>query len=118
MACIEIIYESSSFCSAYESDYCMQCHTNAAQDLGCPCYWNGSTDDKANKIGECKHAEIRYTRLGWVGKRYEIGEPEEDYYNLHLNCVAVRLGNKWYERCVKVVLNGKIIFNNYDDEED
>lgn len=38
-----------------------------------------------------------------------------DDYNLHLECMRVMLGNTEYE-AVKVRLNGRLIFNVYDDE--
>lgn len=123
MAEIEIIYRSSRYCWMDKADYCMQCHTAAAKDLGCRAFRaeaKGKTSENSIgtiPFGNCIYAKFRHSRKGWAGKRYEIGEPEEDPYNWHLNTIPVVLGNTLYEYCVKVTLNGKVIYNNYDDEE-
>ena len=44
-------------------------------------------------------------------------EEFSDPYNPHLDHMEVTLGRKTYD-CVKVVLDGKCIYNNYDDEEE
>ena len=47
-------------------------------------------------------------------KNYEL-EEFQDTYNLHLNCMMLKTRNKIYE-CEKVILDGKCIYNEYDDE--
>lgn len=121
MAEIEIVYESGSYCDYDWPDYCMQCHTAAGGDLGCQCYipadptLDPKTGRKVIPFGDCGRAHISYARKGWVGKSYDISAPTNDPYNPHLNTVRVKLGRKEYD-CVKVSFNGKVIYNNYDDE--
>ena len=122
MAEIEIVYRRGR-CEFGEPEYHIQCHTCWGDEMGCALYHAdgaGDTDKNGNKIipfGDCESAKFEYGYKGWVGKKYEIGEPNEDVYNPHLNSVEVTLGNTTYD-AVKVRFNGKLIFNNYDDEED
>lgn len=118
MAEIEIVYRSRGECIFKMKGYCMQCHTQCAEDLGCPAYIPEGAQPGVIPFGDCDRAKWHYKHKGWVGKRYEIDEVEEDQYNPHLDSVAVTLGNTCYEDCVKVRLNGRLIFNNYDDEEE
>ena len=60
-------------------------------------------------------AEQGFMYKGWSGYRYEIEEVLEDLPEYD-NYALVRLGGQVYE-CVKVKLDGKCIFNDYDDEE-
>lgn len=60
-------------------------------------------------------AEQGFMYKGWSGYRYEIEEVLEDLPEYD-NYALVRLGSQIYE-CVKVKLDGKCIFNDYDDEE-
>ena len=127
MADIEIVYEYDEGCDADmlpHEKYCIQCRMSIAEDRGCKSYlpYKGieATDANGTRVipyGDCARAYVKYARKGWSGKNYEIEPPLEDEFNPHLNCVGVRLGKEYYEKCVKVILNGKVIYNNYDDEK-
>ena len=110
MSEIEIVYRSSMVCDFGSEKLCKQCHSSFAYDVGCECY-DPLGDDS------CSRAHYRYSRKGWVGKSYEIREPFENNYDYDLSYIPVVLGRKLYEQCVKVKLNGRVIYNNYDDEE-
>lgn len=117
MADIQIVYRVG-YCVCDRKDYCVQCHTCVADDLGCEYYCpDPDTDENGRKVipfGDCNRAMFKYIYKGWTGKRYEIEESRDDY-NPHLDCMIVTLGQYEYE-CVKVVLDGKCIFNEYDDD--
>ena len=116
MAEIEIVYRSSLVCDFYREELCEQCHTSAAFDVGCEYYLpDRSVEPFGN--GTCSRAHFRYSRKGWVGKSYEIGEPFESNCDHSLDYIPVVLGGKSYNQCVKVKLNGRVIYNNYDNEE-
>ena len=55
-------------------------------------------------------------RKGWTGKRYEMEEVHDDF-DPGIDYMEVTIGNRIYN-CVKVILDGKCIYNNYDDEEE
>lgn len=114
MADIEIVYREYS-CDYNPGEFCTQCLTCCAGDMGCRYFYEG--DHKANEIpfGNCEHYDTKYKYKGWSGKRYEIEECN-DPYNPHLDGMLVTLGNHEYD-CVKVILNGKCIYNEYDEEE-
>ena len=48
-------------------------------------------------------------------ENYEM-EEFSDPYNPHLDYMQVTLGRTTYD-CVKVILDGKCIYNNYDDDK-
>lgn len=119
MADIQIVYIANGWCDYNCSDYCMQCHTGAAEDLGCKYFIPADAGISENgkrviPFGDCSRANIKYNFKGWTGKNYEM-EEFSDPYNPHLDYMQVTLGKKTYD-CVKVVLDGKCIYNNYDDE--
>ena len=116
MADIEIVYRVG-YCDdcIYSKNYNTQCHTCVAEDMSCKGYSNGVHNENVIHFGDCVNARFKYIRKGWTGKRYEMEEMNDDY-NPHLNCMEVILGNTLYY-CVKVVLNGKCIYNEYDDDE-
>ena len=121
MADIQIVYRDG-YCEIAEcncdviGNYCTQCHTQAAEDLGCKYYDEGSHDANVIPFGDCIHALFRRKYKGIVAKKYDI-EPFEDNYNMHLNCMAVTAGRKTYY-CDKVILNGKCIYNNIREDEE
>lgn len=118
MADIEIVYRRG-YCEYNLPDYCGQCHTCCADDLGCMCFCSEVNEPCENVLavipfGDCARARFDYIIKGWTGKRYEMEECR-DPYNPHLDSMLVTLGNREYD-CVKVTLNGKEIFNEYDEE--
>ena len=121
MADIEIVYLSDAFCDEDCKDYSVQCHTFAA-DSGCPYYVGTKSSQpcpyqEAKKFGPCANAILRYVHKGWSGTNYEIIPGEEDPYCPKAPIASVKLGRNTYE-CAKVTLNGKVIYNNYDDDTD
>lgn len=120
MAEIQIVYWADGWCDYNRPDYCMQCHTMAAEDMGCKYFIpDGPTVTEDGKkiipFGDCARANIKYNRKGWSGKNYEM-EEFSDPYNPHLDYMQVTLGRTTYD-CVKVILDGKCIYNNYDDDK-
>lgn len=118
MAEIEIVYETGH-CELNDASYGEECHSEYACDMGCRQF----EEDKEygplppnclgiKPYGNCKHAITDYIHKGWSGKKYEIGAPFTYDYEEH---VMVTLGKTDY-CCCKVKLNGKIIFNEYDEE--
>lgn len=121
MADIQIVYWAEDYCDFNIGNYCMQCHTVNAEDLGCKYFIpdDAGTAENGRKIipfGNCERAKVKYKLKGWSGKNYEM-EEFTDPYNPHLDYMQVTLGRKTYD-CVKVILDGKCIYNNYDDEEE
>lgn len=110
MADIEIIYREP-YCRMRQSDFDYQCFTSEADCGVCEYFHRGEYTPPAFPLGNCVHAKFRYKYKGIVAKRYEI-ETFEDDYNPHLNCMDVTVCKRTYE-CVKVVLNGKVIYNEY-----
>ena len=97
----------------------MQCITESASDTGCiHCkiqepYKNflGITVYPTN---ECVHAYMEYKFKGVTAKNYEMEEidsPECAY-----TWMDVTIGKQRY-MCVKVTIDGRCIYNIYDDEE-
>ena len=122
MAEIQIVYREG-FCeySDWQREFNTQCYTVVAGDVGCKAYSDGGRtmgDDGILNIpaGDCVHAKWRYKYKGWVGKNYEM-EEVHDPYNPHLDSMRVILGRTEYD-CVKVTLDGKCIYNEYDKEDD
>lgn len=122
MADIEIVYREPYCDSSWWAEpacFETQCFTGCAGDMGCKWYSDGGR--KINEhgrieipFGNCIHAKFKYKYKGWNGKKYEI-EKVEDPNNPHLDYMEVYLGSERYE-CVKVILNGKCIYNEYDEE--
>jgi hypothetical protein len=108
MANIQMEYRVYS-CELDQENFCEQCLTDAASDMGC----FGFCDGNDNRIGSgsCIHANIRTAYKGITTKKYEaevIYDPyEPDEY------MSVKIGGKYYE-CDKVILDGVQI---YPDEE-
>ena len=120
MAEIQIAYREY-YCLLDSPEHCMQCHTAAAEDMGCRNYDDGEKyrirEDGARVIpfGDCYYARIRHIYKGLCAKNYTI-EPFEDTYNPHLNCMNVTVGKSTYD-CDRVILNGECIYNDLIDNE-
>lgn len=112
MAEIEIVYREGH-CVYNGKEYCDQCHTCTAEDMGCE-YFHQEKKPNVIPFGDCDRARFDYIYKGWAGKHYEM-EEFRDPYNPQLDCMVVTMGRKAYD-CVKVTLNGKCIFNVYDEE--
>lgn len=108
MADIEIIYREG-YCECMGKNYCMQCHTQCAEVLGCPMFNDGKHEKNVIPFGDCIYAKFRYIYKGMSIKNYEL-EEEDDPYNPHLNCMMLKTRNDCYQ-CEKVVLNGKVIYD-------
>lgn len=108
MAEIEIIYRKG-YCECMGGDYCTQCHTQCAGDLGCTMYNEGEHEENVIPFGDCIFAKFKRIYKGITIKNYEL-EEVIDYYNPHLNCMILRTKNAVYE-CEKVILNGKVIYD-------
>lgn len=119
MAEIQIVYREG-YCDYGLPDYNTQCHTCCGEDLGCKCFLQdeitGENGIKVIPFGDCSRAKFMYKYKGWSGKRYEIEECF-DPYNPQLDSMIVTLGRKAYD-AVKVILDGKCIFNEFDEEKD
>lgn len=111
MAVIEIVYISGYRCglNCLDHDSDTKCNENHQCDNSgertCGCF-NGDED------GVCIHLENMITRRGWSGKNYAIHPLLSD------ETMAVELDDEYYSDCVKVVFNGKCIFNRFDDQEE
>lgn len=127
MADIQIVYRGG-FCEYHnEEEYCQMCHTSYAKECGgCRSFAYGdnsggiefSIDGKPFSVvpfGDCAHAKYNYKYKGWTGKRYEI-EQDEHGLTPELDCMLVTLGSKQYD-CVKVILDGKCIYNIFDKDQ-
>jgi len=119
MAEIQIVYREG-YCDYGLPDYNTQCHTCCGEDLGCKYFLQdeitGENGIKVIPFGDCNRAKFMYKYKGWSGKRYEIEECF-DPYNPQLDSMIVTLGRKEYD-AVKVILDGKCIFNEFDEEKD
>lgn len=107
MADIEIIYREG-YCELMGNDYCMQCHTQCAGDLGCRMFNEGKHEKNVIPFGDCIYAVFENKYKGMSIKNYAL-EEVKDPYNPHLNCMMLKTRNNLYQ-CEKVVLNGKIIY--------
>ena len=120
MAEIEIVYREGYCEIDFGAGKCFntQCYTAVAEDAGCKYFQAdnetvGEDGVRTLAFGDCVHAKWLYKYKGWSGKNYEM-EELRDPYNPHLDSMQVTLGRRIYD-CVKVVLNGKIIFDEYDE---
>lgn len=112
MAEIQIVYREG-YCDFSQPGYSLQCHMECC-DNGCRYFYGDEKEPNVIPFGDCKRASFHYKYKGWSGKRYEIEECF-DPYNPHLDSMLVTLGKTTYD-CVKVILDGKCIFNEFDDE--
>lgn len=119
MAEIQIVY-SEWKCKYGLPEFNTQCITEAGGDTDCFGYDGGDRYiDGGIRIipfGNCVNAERIYRFKGISTKSYEM-EPLEDTFNMHLNCMVVTIRGKRYY-CDKVKIDGKVIYNEYDDEGD
>lgn len=112
MAEIQIIYRKE-YCKMRGSDFCTQCYTACASDLGCNMFNEGKQEKNVIPFGDCIYAGFKYIYKGMNVKNYEL-EEFQDPYNPHLNCMMLETRNKSYE-CEKVIIDGKCIYNEYDE---
>ena len=118
---IQIVYRVG-YCDFYQmgTEYDIGCHCCYADSTDCRYYlaerWETEDGQDVIPFGNCAHAHFEYRYKGWTGKKYEMEECR-DPHNPHIDSMLVKLGNKEYD-CVKVTLNGKIIFNEYDEEHE
>lgn len=115
MANIEIKYRIG-YCALTQEDYCDQCHTSAADYLGCKMFDEGEHDEMTIPFGDCVHATFKHLYKGMTVKRYEL-EPYTDSYNPHLECMLLHAGGKVYE-CEKVTLDGLTVYDAEAAEEE
>ena len=127
MAEIEIVY-LKGYCDCEMPFYDEGCHSEFASEVGkgCDCSCFDAGGDKGSDMvnmgdgcigfthGNCINAKYHYCHKGCTTKKYEI---HTDCYDRETDSTQVTIGNKTYD-CVKVKLNGKCIFNSYDDEEE
>lgn len=122
MAYVEMVYIECYCECRLEDEFDMQCFTDAAEDGGCVSYTHDKryTDEKGIlhiPSYACKHARTNYIHKGVTAKSYEIEpEHESDYDDGWYKTAKVYIGRRGYD-CVKVKLDGKCIFNSYDDEK-
>lgn len=120
MTQIEIVYERG-YCEYFREEHNRLCYSEYAYDDMHECDFYAREpektikrkDGKTVRIGSegcCMHAKYETRFLGWAGKRYEIIPNNWQH-------MSVWLGNRFFEYCSKVVLNGKCIFNTYDPAE-
>lgn len=118
MAEIQIVYRQG-YCDCYNTNYCAECHTQDAINLGCRMFNDGkqeSTIENGHLIihipfGDCKYAKFKYIYKGMSLKNYEL-EELDDYFNPHLNCMILETRNSIYY-CEKVILDGKCIYDEF-----
>ena len=114
MAEIQIIYREG-YCEMMCGNFCTQCYTQWASDLGCNMFNEGKHEEDVIPFGDCIHAKFKYIYKGMNVKNYEL-EEFQDIYNSHLDCMTLETRNKIYE-CEKVILDGKCIYNEYEEGE-
>lgn len=105
MADLEITIRRGS-CSLKLCEYCNQCHTQWAEELGCRYFAPiRDNDERVIPFGDCIHASYTYTQKGISTKNYQV-EPFEAYFD---EWAEVTIGRKKYE-CIKVKIDGKTVF--------
>lgn len=118
MAEIQMVY--MRFRCKYNSEYLnTQCFTEAAGDTGCynfhhPEPYRDADGILVYPIFRCLHAYVEYKYKGVTAKSYEmeeIDDPECAY-----SWIDIKIGKQKYA-CAKVTLDGRCIYNVYDDEE-
>lgn len=114
MANIEIIYRKK-WCllefDAARKNFCNFCFDPESASCVCEYFCADRTWAKSNEA-PCANACIKYVYKGWTGKKYEM-EQMSDY--VFGDYMLVTLGNQIYE-CERVTLNGKCIFDQYEEE--
>ena len=122
MANIEMVYREGRCTSTHqpsfdELGYCHECHTQFAYTLDCAGYDDGSHKSCLIPFGDCQNAIYDIKYKGITAKNYQM-EPEKTHpFHPRSECMIVRIGRQEYE-CYKVTLNGKVIFNTLDEEEE
>ena len=108
MAYIQIEYTEYR-CRYNMPDFCEQCLTSYAADVGC----KYCDDDRKNihsylSFGDCRNVESTKKYKGLSVKHYEAEESEDSYYP-HLNCMILKTAKKEY-LCDKVVIDGVTVY--------
>ena len=101
-------------------NFCRECTTCWADNVGCRYFDSGITDDGVIPFGNCTHTNYRYIYTGFTAKEYEV-TTFEDCYNPHLNCAIVKVKsgkNKItkYDNCCKVIIDGECVYLNEEEE--
>lgn len=118
---IQIVYRHY-FCDCIgcEDKFSTQCLSEYAAITDCKGYSDGGIDyyDRESMFimrtyGDCVHAKWKYKIKGWFGNRYEMSTLKDPFNN----CMRVWLGKTEYD-CVKVILDGKCIYNNGETEQE
>lgn len=114
MADIQMEYRSYT-CNMCCEEFCEQCSTEFASDLGCLYFCDGKNhEDNRIPYGDCIHAQMKNIYNGISTKNYEI-EEVFDTYSCD-NYMLVKIRNKYYE-CDKVILDGVQIFPELPKED-
>lgn len=106
MADLEITIRRGS-CSLKSWQYCSQCHTQWAGELGC-LHFDPIGDDGKRVIpfGDCIHASYTYIEKGISTNNYQVEPFEGEYFD---KWAEVTIGRKKYE-CIEVKIDGKTVF--------
>ena len=115
MANIEIKYREG-YCEMGCSEYNTQCHTQYAEDMGCSFFNEGKHEKNVVPFGDCVYAKFDYGYKGMTVKNYDM-RVCDDNYNPHLNCMIVETARKSYQ-CEKVILNGKCVYGESEQDND
>ena len=108
MAYIQIEYTEYK-CRYNMPDFCEQCLTSYAADVGCKYFYDGkNASDSYLPFGDCHNVESLKKYKGLTTKHYEA-EEFEDNYNSHLNCMILKTSKRKYY-CDKVVIDSVTIY--------
>lgn len=112
MADIQMEYRVYA-CCLDRLDFGMQCFTDSASDLGCPCFCDcENRKEKRIPFGDCIHAVIFTGYKGLSTKSYEaetiLNPYDADEY------MQVTIKGKVYD-CDKVILDGVQIYPKQED---
>ena len=116
MADIEIVYQIG-YCDSELPFYDEVCQSEMGDEIKsreCSNYNDGSMNPCHIPYGNCIHAKYHYCYKGSTTKKYAI---YTNCYDRVTESIPVTINNKTYE-CKKVKLNGKCIFNEFDDEKE
>lgn len=109
MAYFQIEY-IEPYCKYAMDEFCTQCCTNCAEDLGCKLFNDGRRDSKPDYLhfGDCENVIYETAYKGFSAKNYETKE-FIDIYNPRLNCMILKTESGEYH-CSKVILDGICIY--------
>lgn len=95
-----ILTVRKGLCTHGAKDYCGQCHSAAAEDVGCPFY-------SVSFHGECFRAKYKRIVKGVSAENFEICVNEDLY--VCDEWAEVTIGENKYE-CDKVIVNGETVY--------